>query len=162
MTNRIPNDLGATPPPEEDTTARVVGKILRAKPKVEIGRVDGQGMVVFTLFYRSLRIKPEEIRRMSLLRRSLLADFLGRFLILTNLDDFLPLLTECDYTGWVRRFPHIQIGLGFDDVQMIFRFNIALLYPLINESLAKMLEGERAWVKWSWDFFRRVPQNPAH
>jgi len=162
MTNRIPNDPGAAAPPPEDTTAWVVGRILESKPKVMIGGVSPQGTVTFTLFYRALHITPEEIRQMSLLRRSLLPDFLGRFLILSNLDDFLPLITECDYVAYVRKFTHSLIGLYSDDVQLVFRFRIALLHHLFNESLAKAIAGERATVNWSWDFFRRDPKNSAH
>lgn len=162
MTDRIPNDPGVAPPPREDTTVRVVARILEAKPKVAVGNVGANGMVRFTLFYLPLGISQQDIRDMALLRRSLLSDFLGRFLILTNLDDFTPLLTECDYSHYVLYYPIQRVGLRFDDQRLIFEFNMALLHLLQNEELAKLIGGEAATVKWNWDFFRRFPQNPAH
>jgi hypothetical protein len=162
VTDRIPNDAGAGPPPPEDTTARVVGRILNTKPKVAVGNVGANGMFRFTLFYHPLRITPQDIRHMTLLRRSVLADFLGRFLILTNLDDFLPLLTECDFSYHVRRYPIQQMGLYLDDYRLTFECNIAVMYRLLNEEMAKSILGEQAKVKWSWDFFRRESKNPAH
>lgn len=162
MTDRIPNAPGGVPPPTEDTTARVVGRILQAKPKVAVGNVGSNGMVRFTLFYRPLDITSQDICNMALLRRSLLADFLGQFLILTNLDDFFPLLTECDFSYFVRRYPIQRVGLHLDNHRLIFDFNIALMFRLVNEELAKSIAGEQATVKWSWDFIRRYPKNPAH
>jgi len=142
--------------------ARVVGLILQAKPKVAVGNVGYNGMVRFTLFYRQLKISPQDIRNMALLRRSLLADFLGRFLILTNLEDFIPLLAECDFSYYVRRYPIQHVGLHLDDHRLIFECNIAVMYRLLNEELAKSIAGEQATINWSWDFFRRYPKNPAH
>ena len=162
MNSRIPSDTGMASPPTEDSTARVVGLILQAKPKVAVGNVGYNGMVRFTLFYRPLKISPQDIRNMALLHRSLLSDFLGRFLILTNLDDFTPLLTECDYGYFVRRYPIQHMGLYIDEHRLVFECNIALLYELLNEELAKSIAGEQATVKCNWDFFRRYPKNPAH
>ena len=51
MTDQIPNDPGGVTPTPEDTTARVVARILAAKPKVAIGTVSKHGMVRFTLSY---------------------------------------------------------------------------------------------------------------
>ena len=163
MSNLFPNDPGVAPPPPEDTTARVVARILRAKPKVIVGAVNPVGMVRFTLFYRPLRITPQEIRDMALLRREILADFLGKFLIQTNLDDFLPRIAECDdYATYVRRYPIQHVGLYVDDFQLVFEINIGLLYAVLNEELAKWLEGEKATVAWNWKFFQRMPPNPIY
>ena len=162
MNDRIPNDPGVAPPPREDTTARVVARILRAKPKVVVGAVNPVGMIRFTLMYRPLRITSQEIRDMALLRRQLLADFLGKFLIQTNLDVFLPRIAECDdFATHVRKYPIQHVGLYIDDFQLVFEINIGLLYAVLNEELAKWIEGEKATVAWSWKFFQRMPQNPA-
>ena len=162
MSDRIPIDPSPVPPLPEDTTARVVGLILKAKPKVAVGTVSPSGMVKFTLFYRPLKITSQSISNMSLLHRSLLGDFLGKFLILTNLDVFMPLLTECDYAYFVRKYPLQRIWLRFDSDRLVFDCNIAVMYRLLNENLAKTLEGEQATVKWNWDFLKRYPKNPAH
>lgn len=162
MNSRIPSDTGMASPPTEDSTARVVGRILQAKPKVAVGNVGSNGMFRFTLFYRPLKISPQDIRNMALLRRSILGDFLGRFLILKNLDDFTPLLMECDYSYFVRRYPIQHVGLHLDDHRLIFECNIAVMHRLLNEHLAKSIAGEQATINWNWDFFRRYPKNPAH
>jgi len=162
MTDQIPNDPGGVPPPPEDTTARVVARILEARPKVAIGTVSEHGMVRFTLSYRPLGITPHDVGRMALLRRSMMVEFLAQYLILINLHDFLHLLTECNYSHFVRKYPGRYVGLHYDSHVFIFQFNIALIYRLLNEELTKAIAGQKATVKCSWDFFKRDPKNPAH
>jgi len=163
MINRFFNDAEETSPPPEDRTARVVARILEAKPKVAVGNVSEHGMVRFSLSYRPLGISPHDIGCMALLRRSMLAEFLGQYLILINLNDFLHLLTECNFPHFVRRYPAGRyVGLNYDSHELVFQFNIALLHRLLNEELTKSIAGEKVTVKWNWDFFRRDPKNPAH
>jgi len=164
MINRLFNDSEkTTTPPPEDRTARVVARILEARPKVTVGNVSEHGMVRFTLSYRPLGISPHDVGMTALLRRSMLAEFLGQYLILINLNDFLHLLTECNYAHFVRKYPAGRyVGLHYDSHVFTFQFNIALLHRLLNEELTKALAGEKATVKWNWDFFRRDPKNPAH
>ncbi len=162
MTEPVPSPADTEFPVPKDTTSRVISRILNTNPKVGVGGVDAGGNFKFILFYRPLKITQQDIRNMRLLRRALLADFIGRFLVQSNLNDFLPLLTECDYSDYVRNFPIQRMGLNFDDQRLIFACNIALLYSLINEELAKSILGESANVHLNWDFFQRTPKNTAH
>lgn len=159
ITNRIP-EAPVAESPREDTTARVISRIVRAKPRVLIGKLWPNGDITFSLLYPSLGIRPREVCSMSLLRYGLVADFLGRFLILTNLQEFMPLILDCDYPQHVRRFAHLQVGLAFNDQQMQFRVPVALLHWLINEAIAKQVGTEQSSVTWNWDFLHRAPPNP--
>jgi len=161
MTEHIHDSAVPEIPVPKDSTSRVISRILNTHPKVAVVGVVSDGDFKFILFYRPLKITPQDIRNMRLLRRALLTDFIGRFLILTNLSDFLPLVTECDYSNYVRKYPIQRMGLNFDDQRLIFTCNIALLYGLINEDLAKSILGESANVHLNWDFFQRTPKNPT-
>ena len=150
------------PPLIGDTTSRVVARIIRDRPRVIVHGICKNGVVKFSLLYRPLKLTPAEIQNMAFLRYQVLVDFLGGFLMQTNIDSFLDLLVQCDFEHYVRKGPVSHFRIVSDDKQLTFVCTVNRLYYLLNETLAKMLEGEQASVALRWDFLRRDPKNRAH
>ena len=147
------------PPVIGDTTSKVVARIIRDRPRVTVQKLGPTGVVKFSMNYRELNLSPLDIQKMDFLSYQILADFIGGFLLQTNIDLFLDLITECNFEHHVRTGKVSHFRLSYDATQLFFECKICLLYYALNEVLAKTLEGEQASVALRWDFLHRSPKN---
>jgi hypothetical protein len=116
MTNRG-NDLGLRidrAPTAQDPTARVVARILKAKPAITIKDISEMGDVVFTVDLKPFGVKAACLRQASLLKTHLLADFVGEFLLRQNLNLFMDLLMNQSYERMVGLYQHRNYGMWID------------------------------------------------
>lgn len=142
MTNRLGDMAGALPPPEvEDTTPKILAKILTSRPKVRGFTMLENGDVQFSISLSPYKISAVELRDARHLRTRWCAELIGGFLVRTNYEVFAELVECDDYLNWTAGKWHGGFGLWIGENQLRFQFQVSLLNLIWNESLRHELRG---------------------
>lgn len=142
MTNRLAELAGAvTLLPIADTTPAVLGKLVRARPKVHGYTLLEDGDVDFSISLHVCKVTPTTLSHARHLRTRWFADLLGGFLVRTNFDTFSELIDRAEFPTWAKGKWHGGFGLWVGEEQLRFRFHATLLNTVWNEHLCHELKG---------------------
>ncbi len=142
MINRLGRAVSQPNPvsPQDDPIAKIIPKILRAKPPVTIREVRESGEIVFSIDLSPLGIKEADLKGSVFLRTVATSNFIGEFLLYQNFDRFLDLLMAAnDYDQMVKKFQHLHFGVSRQGLVLILTFHVSRIYDLINTDLAKVI-----------------------